>query len=111
MGGILLCNEKLKFANILYLWIQPVIDQWIQLNIRSIFSKSKSLNKIKSDPDSQKNLIFLGQLPGYVSELQVHINKIDDFGAITAYKTMIFQNIQYNLVLSFRPLSGISKMI
>ena len=48
---------------------------------------------------------------GYVSELQVRINKIDDFGAKTAYKTMIFQNIQHKLVLSFRPLSGISKMI
>jgi len=33
-----------------------------------------------------------------VSQLQVRINKIDDFGAKTAYKTMIFQSIQYKLV-------------
>ena len=39
----------------------------------------------------------------------MHINKIDDLGAKTAHKTMNFQNIQYYLVLSFRPLSGISK--
>ena len=56
-------------------------------------------------------IIFFVQFSGYVRELQVRINKIDDFGAKTAYKTMIFQNIQYKLVLSFRPLSGISKMI
>ena len=31
-------------------------------------------------------IIFLVQFSGYVSELQVRINKIDDFGAITAYK-------------------------
>jgi len=58
MGGILLCNEKLKFANISYLRIQPVMDQWIQLNIRSIFFKYKSSNKIKSDPDPQKYAVF-----------------------------------------------------
>jgi len=37
---------------------------------------------------------FFFQFSGYVSELQVRINKIDDFGAITAYETTIFQNIQ-----------------
>ena len=31
------------------------------------------------------------QLSGYDSEVQVRLNKIDDFGAITAYKTMIFK--------------------
>ncbi len=46
-----------------------------------------------------------------VSEVQERINIIDDFGDKTAYKTMNFQNIQYQLVLSFRPLYGISKMI
>ena len=54
---------------------------------------------------------FFVQFSGYVSEVQVRINKIDDFCDKTAYKTMNFQNIQYKLFLSFRQLSGISKMI
>ena len=48
----------------------------------------------------KKKICFV-QFSGYVSELQVRINKIDDFGAKTAYKTMNFQNIQKKLVLSF----------
>ena len=54
---------------------------------------------------------FFVQFYRYVSEVQVRIKKIDDFGAKTAYKTMNLQNIQYQLVSSFRPLSGIFKMI
>ena len=36
-------------------------------------------------------MFFFVQFSGYVSEVQVRINKIDDFGG----KTMNFQNIQY----------------
>ena len=48
----------------------------------------------------KKKICFV-QFSGYVSEVQVRIIKIDDFGANTVYKTMNFQNIQNKLVLSF----------
>ena len=33
-------------------------------------------------------IIFFVQFSGYVNEIQVRINKIDDFGAKTGYKTI-----------------------
>ena len=40
-------------------------------------------------------LVFFFHFQGYASKVQVRINKIDDLGAKTAFKTMNFQNIQY----------------
>ena len=50
--------------------------------------------------ENEKKFLFV-QFYRYVSEVQVRIIKIDDFGANTVYKTMNFQNIQKKVGIIF----------